>query len=321
MVLSPPVCNHQSINQVQRSISRCSISGLLLELCCLCTLSKDFCCSLLYLFKVRGDIFLVGQMRQLFSLISSCCCLSYALPSALCPRNMTLSGFKDSVIELIHFVGRLASVGLQLEGCNALLLSFVLDFYETVTDSLAHAGVFQQFSCYTLAWTRLSCLFLAWFLLPQVCDTFLKYGLPLVVMPPTGVFYPALLATDPVSVDRLAYIMYRWASFSFSKILLIIVVKLFPHKWLDQSALSSVRCNTLQEIWLVIGVFFSDLWSLSFYCLLFSDQVQGEPDISQESRSSQRGKKKKHQFFLAFTETCFGPTVFLNCKELLRQVF
>uniref|UniRef100_A0A674NUR3 Centromere protein I n=2 Tax=Takifugu rubripes TaxID=31033 RepID=A0A674NUR3_TAKRU len=88
--------------------------------------------------------------------------------------NMTLSGFKDSVIELIHFVGRLASVGLQLEGCHTLLLSFVLDFYETV------------------------------------CDTFLKYGLPLVVMPPAGVFYPALLATDPVSVDRLAYIMYRY---------------------------------------------------------------------------------------------------------------
>lgn len=48
------------------------------------------------------------------------------------------------------------------------------------------------------------------FLLPQVCDTFLKYGLPLIVMPPAGVFYPALFATDPVSVDRLAYIMHRW---------------------------------------------------------------------------------------------------------------
>ncbi|XP_070769591.1 centromere protein I [Enoplosus armatus] len=88
--------------------------------------------------------------------------------------NMTLSGFKDSVMELVHFVGRLASVGLQLEGCHSLLLSFILDFYETV------------------------------------CDTFLKYGLPLVVMPPPGVFYPALFATDPVSVDRLAYIMYRY---------------------------------------------------------------------------------------------------------------
>ncbi|TDH07450.1 hypothetical protein EPR50_G00106390 [Perca flavescens] len=88
--------------------------------------------------------------------------------------NMTLSGFKDSVMELVDFVGRLASVGLQLEGCHSLLLSFILDFYETV------------------------------------CDTFLKYGLPLVVIPPTGVFYPALFASDPVSVDRLAYIMYRY---------------------------------------------------------------------------------------------------------------
>ncbi|XP_029020176.1 centromere protein I [Betta splendens] len=88
--------------------------------------------------------------------------------------NMTLSGFKDSVMKLIHFVGRLASVGLQLEGCHSVLLSFILDFYETV------------------------------------CDTFLKYGLPLVVVPPPGVFYPALMATDPVSVDRLAYIMHRY---------------------------------------------------------------------------------------------------------------
>uniref|UniRef100_A0A3B5ME02 Centromere protein I n=1 Tax=Xiphophorus couchianus TaxID=32473 RepID=A0A3B5ME02_9TELE len=88
--------------------------------------------------------------------------------------NITLSGFKDSVMELVHFVGRLASVGLQLEGCHSLLLSFILDFYETV------------------------------------CDTFLKFGLPLVVMPPPGVFYPAFFAADPVSVDRLAFIMHRW---------------------------------------------------------------------------------------------------------------
>lgn len=43
---------------------------------------------------------------------------------------------------------------------------------------------------------------------------FMKYGLPLVVMPPPGVFYPALFATDPVSVDRLAYIMHRWGLFT-----------------------------------------------------------------------------------------------------------
>ncbi|MEQ2270972.1 hypothetical protein XENORESO_018665 [Xenotaenia resolanae] len=88
--------------------------------------------------------------------------------------NITLSGFKDSVMDLVHFVGRLASVGLQLEGCHSLLLNFILDFYETV------------------------------------CDTFLKFGLPLMVMPPPGVFYTAFFATDPVSVDRLAYIMHRY---------------------------------------------------------------------------------------------------------------
>ncbi|MEQ2188220.1 hypothetical protein GOODEAATRI_012826 [Goodea atripinnis] len=44
----------------------------------------------------------------------------------------------------------------------------------------------------------------------QVCDTFLKFGLPLMVMPPPGVFYTAFFATDPVSVDRLAYIMHRY---------------------------------------------------------------------------------------------------------------
>lgn len=37
-------------------------------------------------------------------------------------------------MELIHFVGRLASVGLQLEGYHSLLLSFILDFYETVNE-------------------------------------------------------------------------------------------------------------------------------------------------------------------------------------------
>lgn len=201
--------------------------------------------------------------------------------SSLCSRNMTLSGFKDSVIELIHFVGRLASVGLQLEDCNALLLSFILDFYETVTGSLAHVGIFQQFSCYTLAWTRLSCLSLV----PQVCDTFVKYGLPLVVMPPPGVFYPALLATDPVSVDRMAYIMYRWASFSFSKYFWFLQLTYFPHKWLDQSAVSPVHRNTLQEIWLVIRVFSlsCDLSPFTVLCFLFRYKVNLTSAKSQET--------------------------------------
>lgn len=47
---------------------------------------------------------------------------------------MTLCGFNDSVMELVHFVGRLATVALQLEGCQSLLLNFILDFYETVSE-------------------------------------------------------------------------------------------------------------------------------------------------------------------------------------------
>ncbi|XP_051514011.1 centromere protein I-like [Myxocyprinus asiaticus] len=88
--------------------------------------------------------------------------------------TMTLSGFMDSVMELVRFVGMLASEGLRLENCHVLLLNQTLAFYETV------------------------------------CDMFVKYSLPLIIMPPAGVFYPALFATDSISLDRLGYIMYRY---------------------------------------------------------------------------------------------------------------
>lgn len=44
----------------------------------------------------------------------------------------------------------------------------------------------------------------------QVCDMYLKYNLPLLIMPPAGVFYPALLSMDSVSLNQLCYIMYRY---------------------------------------------------------------------------------------------------------------
>ncbi|KAF7707235.1 centromere protein I isoform X2 [Silurus meridionalis] len=88
--------------------------------------------------------------------------------------TMNLSGFVDTVTELVSFVGRLATEGLRLENCHILLLNHTLNFYETV------------------------------------CDMLVKYELPLVIMPPAGVFYPALFATDSLTVDRLGYIMYRY---------------------------------------------------------------------------------------------------------------
>lgn len=74
----------------------------------------------------------------------------------------------------------------------------------TLTWRFFYVNWFQSV-CVTLKFLQLCHDFIL-----KVCDTFLKFGLPLMVMPPPGVFYPALLATDPVSVDRLAYIVHRW---------------------------------------------------------------------------------------------------------------
>lgn len=49
---------------------------------------------------------------------------------------MTLSGFMDSVMELVRFVGLLASEGLRLENCHVLLLNQTLAFYETVHSAM-----------------------------------------------------------------------------------------------------------------------------------------------------------------------------------------
>uniref|UniRef100_A0A674JQV2 Centromere protein I n=1 Tax=Terrapene triunguis TaxID=2587831 RepID=A0A674JQV2_9SAUR len=47
------------------------------------------------------------------------------------PLNTTLSGLVNSVAELIHFVGWIATVALHLENNATFLLYFILDFYET----------------------------------------------------------------------------------------------------------------------------------------------------------------------------------------------
>ncbi|XP_059715359.1 centromere protein I isoform X2 [Haemorhous mexicanus] len=88
--------------------------------------------------------------------------------------NTTLSGLVNVVAELVHFVGGISTVALRLENNSTFLLYFILDFYGTV------------------------------------CDMYLKYNLPLLIMPPAGVFYPALLSMDSVNLNQLCYIMYRY---------------------------------------------------------------------------------------------------------------
>ncbi|XP_037979109.1 centromere protein I isoform X3 [Motacilla alba alba] len=90
--------------------------------------------------------------------------------------NTTLSGLVNVVAELVHYVGWISTVALRLENNSTLLLYFILDFYGTV------------------------------------CDIYLKYNLPLLIMPPAGVFYPALLCMDSVNLNQLCYIMYRYRS-------------------------------------------------------------------------------------------------------------
>ncbi|NXX47633.1 CENPI protein, partial [Tricholaema leucomelas] len=88
--------------------------------------------------------------------------------------NTTLSGLVNVVAELVYFVGRICTVALCLESNSSFLLYFILNFYETV------------------------------------CDMYLRYNLPLLILPPAGVFYPALLSMSPVSLNKLCYIMYRY---------------------------------------------------------------------------------------------------------------
>ncbi|XP_060126202.1 centromere protein I isoform X2 [Zootoca vivipara] len=87
--------------------------------------------------------------------------------------NTTQFDLISSLTELIHFVNRLSTVGLCLENNSTLLMNVILDFYETVS------------------------------------DIYLKYNLPLLMLPPAGVFYPALLSMNSATLDQLCYIMYR----------------------------------------------------------------------------------------------------------------
>ncbi|KAG8144528.1 hypothetical protein E2320_013027, partial [Naja naja] len=88
--------------------------------------------------------------------------------------NTSISSLVNSITELIQFVGQLSTIALHLENNSAFLMHFVLDFYEIVS------------------------------------DMFQKYKIPLLVIPPAGVFYPALLSMNSVTVDQLCHIMFRY---------------------------------------------------------------------------------------------------------------
>ncbi|XP_077321318.1 centromere protein I isoform X2 [Lithobates pipiens] len=88
-------------------------------------------------------------------------------------KNDTMSGLMTSVENMIQFTGRLCTVGLQMHS-SSLLLQSVLEFYTLVS------------------------------------DVYVCFSLPLIVLPPAGVFYPALLCKDCVNLNQICYIMHRY---------------------------------------------------------------------------------------------------------------
>ncbi|XP_050998453.1 centromere protein I [Acomys russatus] len=90
------------------------------------------------------------------------------------PLETTLGGSMNSVLQLIEYVSWLSVIAMRLESNSTLLLHFILDFYE------------------------------------KVCDIYISYGLPLVVLFPPVVFHSALLSLDASVLNQLSYIMYRY---------------------------------------------------------------------------------------------------------------
>ncbi|XP_019572240.2 centromere protein I [Rhinolophus sinicus] len=90
------------------------------------------------------------------------------------PLETTFSGSMNSLSKLIHYVGWLSTNAMRLESNSTFLLHFVLDFYE------------------------------------KVCDIYINYNLPLVVLFPPGIFYLALLSLDSSILNQLCYIMHRY---------------------------------------------------------------------------------------------------------------
>uniref|UniRef100_A0A8D2HG16 Centromere protein I n=2 Tax=Urocitellus parryii TaxID=9999 RepID=A0A8D2HG16_UROPR len=86
----------------------------------------------------------------------------------------TLGGSMDSVSKLIEYVGWLSTTAMRLESNSTFLLHFILDFYE------------------------------------KVCDIYVNYNLPLVVLFPPGIFHSALLSLDTSILNQLCYIMHRY---------------------------------------------------------------------------------------------------------------
>uniref|UniRef100_A0A8C6S038 Centromere protein I n=2 Tax=Nannospalax galili TaxID=1026970 RepID=A0A8C6S038_NANGA len=99
---------------------------------------------------------------------------TYMQPMTSSPLETTLGGSMNSVSNLIDYVGWMSTIAMRLESNSTFLLHFILDFYE------------------------------------KVCDIYVNYNLPLVVLLPPVIFHSALLSLDASILNQLCYIMHRY---------------------------------------------------------------------------------------------------------------
>ncbi|XP_050619913.1 centromere protein I-like [Macaca thibetana thibetana] len=85
-----------------------------------------------------------------------------------------LGGSMSSVSKLLHYVGWLSTTAVHVESNRTFLLHFILDFYE------------------------------------KVCDTYINYNLPLVVVSLPGILYSVLFSLDANILNQRCFIMSRY---------------------------------------------------------------------------------------------------------------
>ncbi|XP_070946240.1 centromere protein I-like isoform X1 [Macaca nemestrina] len=85
-----------------------------------------------------------------------------------------LGGSMSSVSKLLHYVGWLSTTAVHVESNRTFLLHFILDFYE------------------------------------KVCDTYVHYNLPLVVVSLPGILYSVLFSLDANILNQRCFIMSRY---------------------------------------------------------------------------------------------------------------
>ncbi|XP_070946103.1 centromere protein I-like isoform X2 [Macaca nemestrina] len=111
---------------------------------------------------------------------------SYYGLSQILQEERELGGSMSSVSKLLHYVGWLSTTAVHVESNRTFLLHFILDFYE------------------------------------KVCDTYIHYNLPLVVVSFPGILYSVLFSLDANILNQRCFIMssenaMRKASVAHSK--------------------------------------------------------------------------------------------------------